>query len=269
MKTMTGIAIGALDALPDLLRQVGVRVRTCTSRRDLLIECGSPGTAVVILHASMSQSEDIHSLCLHLQASLRLRVVMLGVDDVAARARMLYSGADVCLPGDAGEEEIIATILAMTRRFLQWSAAEASWRACDRPVTHPRPEPALTSGTWELDLDAKLLRAPSGATIVLTPFECCILDITARHAQRLLRHSTWARLKERLLPDDTGHTPLKVSVSRLRSKVRRKTGEELPLRTFHRVGYQLTEPLNVRGTVRLSRLEEASEPAAATVMPER
>lgn len=176
---------------------------------------------IVILDVVLP-GEDGYAVARHLRQIASVGILMLtargGADDMA---RGLSTGADLYLVKPVEMDVLVAGIDSLLRRMSTTTRAAAG------------PSPisiwSLTAGGWKL-------RAPDGIELVLAEGERAFLQpLIARPGQTIDRDT----LIQGLTDDPAGFDPhrLEVLLHRLRARVKKQTGRELPLRAVRGSGY--------------------------------
>ncbi|WP_158628863.1 response regulator transcription factor [Dyella choica] len=148
-------------------------------------------------------------------------VVLSGLDSTAHRVRGLIEGADVYLTKPVDVEVLAASLHSLRRRVgnaASYEVANTDWR--------------LEAGGWRL-------LAPNGTIIALSMPERLLLN---RLAVSSPEPTTRTALIDEFAAAIPGFDPtrLEMLIHRLRQKVSKKAGEELPLIAVRGVGYTLT-----------------------------
>jgi two-component system KDP operon response regulator KdpE len=140
---------------------------------------------------------------------------------VGSRVRALELGADDFLAMPFDIEELVARARAILRRL-------------DIP-TPPRQAPSFRSGDLEVDYDTHEVRL-AGRPVDLTPTEYRVLYHLVRNPGYVLRHGT---LIEKVWgPGSDSVDLLRVSVGRLREKLKDDAGAPRYIRTERGLGYR-------------------------------
>lgn len=147
-------------------------------------------------------------------------VVLSGLDSTAHRVRGLTEGADVYLTKPIDVEVLAASLHSLSRRVSNSASYE------------------LASTGWHLEGGGWRLVAPNGVIVALSMPERLLLN---RLASSSPEPTTRAALIEEIAMIIPGFDPsrLEMLIHRLRQKVTRKAGEELPLIAVRGVGYTL------------------------------
>lgn len=145
-------------------------------------------------------------------------VMLTGRGEVPDRVRGLNEGADAYLSKPVDIDVLVSTLHSLARRL----------RA-------PR---QTTAGSWRLDANGWCLIAPSGDNVALTKTERRLLEaLIERPNQIVSRDALIARLTADVYDFDTHR--LDSLIHRLRGKVQRVLGKQLPLNAVHGEGYVL------------------------------
>ncbi len=109
---------------------------------------------------------------------------------------------------------------------------------------------AATAGSnaWQLISEGVALVAPNGMRVSLTATEAELLRWLIAHEHQVCSHAELG-LALRLLPEEFDKHRIEVIVSRLRAKVQRQTGHELPLQSLRGQGYRFSSAAQGRRTV--------------------
>ncbi|GLQ89874.1 response regulator transcription factor [Dyella flagellata] len=167
-------------------------------------------------------NEDGFKIISQLRALSDIGIVVLsGLDSTAHRVRGLIEGADVYLTKPVNVEVLAASLHSLSRRVGNAASYE------------------LASTDWRLEAGGWRLVAPNGAIIPLSMPERLLLN---RLAASSPEPTPRAALIDEIAAAIPGFDPgrLEMLIHRLRLKVAKKAGEELPLMSVRRVGYTLT-----------------------------
>jgi two-component system, OmpR family, KDP operon response regulator KdpE len=149
-------------------------------------------------------------------------IVLSARDGQAGKVEALDAGADDYVTKPFGMDELLARIRAALRRAA------------------PRPDTAVIhTGAFTLDLTAKRLTSTDGRDVRLTPIEWHMLEVLARHpdklvAQRQLLREVWGPAYE----TETGY--LRVHLANLRRKIEPDPSRPRYLITEPGIGYRFT-----------------------------
>ncbi|WP_305783361.1 response regulator [Symbioplanes lichenis] len=149
-------------------------------------------------------------------------IVLSARDAQASKVEALDAGADDYVTKPFGMDELLARIRAALRRAT------------------PQPESAtITTGDFTVDLAAKRLTTATGQDVRLTPIEWHMLEVLARHpdklvAQKQLLREVWGPAYE----NETGY--LRVHLANLRRKLEPDPSRPRYLITEPGIGYRFT-----------------------------
>ncbi len=149
-------------------------------------------------------------------------IVLSARDDQAGKVQALDAGADDYVTKPFGLDELLARIRAALRRAA------------------PQPEAAtVTTADFTIDLSAKRLTTTDGGDVRLTPIEWHMLEVLARHpdklvAQKQLLREVWGPAYE----NETGY--LRVHLANLRRKLEPDPSRPRYLITEPGIGYRFT-----------------------------
>ncbi|NJC41707.1 DNA-binding response OmpR family regulator [Brevundimonas alba] len=164
-------------------------------------------------------------------------IVLLEEGDVVDRIVALELGADDFLQHPVDPREVLARAKRLLRRGAQRSTGLL---ANDNGSEAGEP--------WVLNVVSRLLRSPAGAVCGLSRGDIQLIDSLTNPAGVLAMNM-----------DSTEANNLRVSVSRLRRKFRRNSGQDLPIRNIWGQGYTFNAQLKRIG----SSAAHASGTAAA------
>jgi DNA-binding response OmpR family regulator len=154
--------------------------------------------------------------------------------DTDGRIEGYQKGADLCFAKPVDGDELTAAIHSLVRRI---GRAEV-----------PAGEAAEPSAQWTFDPAQWLLQAPNGNAVRLNSSEMRVI-------QRLVESAGTAVAREELRIElghghgGSGNQKLDALISRLRSKIRRRTASPAPVQTLHGRGYLFSAPVRVTGTL--------------------
>lgn len=167
--------------------------------------------------------QDGFAVTRQLRAASAIGIIMLtGRGGTGDRVRGLSEGADAYLCKPVEIEVLAATLHSLARRLCGGSEGGDT----------------SSSNGWRLDANGWCLIAPGGGMVALTMAERRVLgELVAATGEAVHRETLIAALT----PDTYDFDPhrLETLVHRLRRKVTEGTGEALPLRAVHGVGYVL------------------------------
>ena len=184
------------------LRAHGMAVETAADGAEALNLLNGLPFDIVVLDIMMPHVDGIQVLQALKPMTAKPRILVLSArDQVQDRVDALNLGADDYLVKPYAFEELLARMLALSRR----NFAEAS--------------PALTHGRLQLDTAIQLARV-DGTALTLTPKEYALLELLLRRKGHVLsRAAIFAQLYES--DSDSSDTVLEVLMSTLRAKLAR------------------------------------------------
>lgn len=175
---------------------------------------------IVVLDIGLP-GEDGYAVARHLRQIASVGILMLtaraGADDMA---RGLSTGADLYLIKPLDMDVLAAGVESLLRRMSITARTETD---------APRSDWSLIAGGWKL-------RAPDGEELVLAEGERAFLrPLLAQPGQTIQRDT----LIQALTDDPAAFDPhrLEVLLHRLRTRVKKQTGRELPMRAVRGTGY--------------------------------
>jgi DNA-binding response OmpR family regulator len=142
------------------------------------------------------------------------------------RLEGLSAGADAYLVKPVDLDELV---LVLNRLIARCTANSQTVISATSRANDPL-------GLWLLQIATATLQAPDGSSIRLTISELQLLQVLTSKAGDACSHAEICRALG-LLPDEWSRHRLEVIISRLRRKVVREIGLELPLRTVRGTGY--------------------------------
>jgi DNA-binding response OmpR family regulator len=208
------------------LRQFGHTVETFASAALFYRHLAVNHVATAILDIGLPD-EDGLSICRHLRAHDK----QMGIIFVTARSQRqdrlqgLEGGADAYLIKPVDFDELLLTLNRLRDRYREANEPDA-WNIEE------------TTGKWQINLDNASLTAPNGATIGVSLNEIQLLRFLQTHAPQPCT-PTQLGMAMGLLPEEFDKHRVEVVVSRLRSKVKRISGLNIPIRAHRGLGYSL------------------------------
>ena len=167
-------------------------------------------------------------LCTQVRPRIRSGIVACtGYGDRSQKLNLLHSGVDAYLDKPMDPEELLAVLSSVLRR----TSATAP-----RPAVSPMLPGNTHQAPWRLDRVQMLLLAPNGKSVGLSQAECLFLSALFSQADRFMPRQD---LISAYAEQDIGMNGprLETLVSRLRSKVTREGGLQLPVRAWYGRGY--------------------------------
>jgi two-component system phosphate regulon response regulator OmpR len=215
-------------ALEGYLATHGCRVAATASAHSLdrLIESDSFDLAIIDMAL---EGEDPLSLARRLCDRSRLGIVMLTASlDPIERIVALEAGADDCLARPFELRELLARLRAILRRLAKTEVPAALSGLNGR---------ALAFGACALDMEARMLRGPTGREMALTEMEIALLRAFIEHPNQALNRDELAELAygRTWNPFDRS---LDIRISRLRRKIERDPNKPEVILTVRGIGYR-------------------------------
>lgn len=175
--------------------------------------------------------EDGFAIARRLRDRSGIGIVMLTARGQSVdRISGLEIGADAYMVKPVELRELEAQVRTLLRRVRASGSPEAAAPSAPGWVFEPV--------TWRLV-------SPSGAAVRLTAAERQFLALLTRHpAQPVSRAEVFRMLGKRQW--EAGDRSVDSLVRRLRAKVERQTGEDLPVQSVHAIGYAFTAPVVMR-----------------------
>lgn len=209
------------------LRQRGLDVHTFNSAETFYRFLATRPRTVAVLDIGLP-GEDGLTIARHLRShDPHMGIVFLTArhlrDD---RLKGLSAGADAYLLKPVDLDELVLVLNRLvTRCNADHNATASNFRRSNDP-----------KGEWLLKIATAMLVAPDGSGIRLTVSEIQLLQVLTQKAGETCSHSEICRALG-LLPDEWSRHRLEVIISRMRRKVVREIGIDLPLRTVRGMGY--------------------------------
>ncbi len=172
---------------------------------------------------------DGFSITRYLASKQHCAVIITSVrETLEDRVKGYEAGADIYMTKPVDPEELVAAIEMIGRRFNAERKGEET----------PPPE---TGQGWRVDNDRRCLCAPNGELAPLTAREVRLLRALAETDRNILNR----REVEDIIGEEgqVSRSSLDTLLSRLRAKVRDRTGLELPLATNHNLGFSFLAPI--------------------------
>lgn len=172
--------------------------------------------AILILDYRLPGENGL-SIAAHVRAHSATGIIMLTAkNSIEDRLRGHEAGADFYLTKPVDLRELGASVRTLFRRL---------------EITDQKPR-------WTVDESGFTLFAPNGRSVPLTPNELALLRPLASPSGVVVSRSALLTALG-YAPDDIANRNLDAALRRLRLKVRDQTGDALPLRTVHSIGYMI------------------------------
>ncbi len=205
------------------LSSKGYAVFEAENGREALNGIVSARPDVIILDLGLPDMDGVE-VARQIRQTCKTPIVILSVrEDEEDKVAALDAGADDYLTKPFGEEELLARLRAVMRRFIGTPESEAPFKA----------------GHLKVDISKRLVQV-RGVPVSLTPTEYDILKILVLHAGRVVTHKqifseVWATTEEQ---EGISHL-LRVTISNLRSKLEPNPQKPSYILTEPAVGYRL------------------------------
>lgn len=216
-------------SLADFLLISGHEVSEAGSAIELYRLMGEKSYDVAVVDINLPH-HDGFSITKYLSQSKLCSVIITSVRDaVADRVHGYQCGADIYMVKPVEPEELAAAIDRLGTR--------------QQPEPEKAPEPSAE--VWTYDAGTRRLWPPGRRSVSLTARETQLISIFVEADGAILkREDILAGFAE----TDSGEARGRIDtlISRLRSKVRKISGRELPLATVHNAGLEFSVPLRRR-----------------------
>lgn len=186
--------------------------------------------AVAILDIGLPD-EDGLSICRH----LRTHNKQMGIIFVTARSQRLdrlqglEDGADAYLIKPVDLDELILILNRLRERHDGTSETPPSTAASGN-----------TAGDWQINLAAASLTSPAGVSVALTMNELQLLRLLKDRSPEPCTPMELG-MAMGMLPDEFDKHRIEVIISRLRTKISRLSGANIPIRSHRGMGYSLSD----------------------------
>ena len=203
-----------------------VAVAGCAESLDRMLASDAADLAVIDMSL---EGEDPLALARRLSEEARLGILMLTSNpDPIERIIALEAGADDCLTRPFEQRELLARMKAVLRRLAKIAAPQ--------PIAGFNGR-AFAFGACALDLEARLLRDPTGREMALTEMEIALLRAFIEHPNQALNRDELAELAygRTWNPFDRS---LDIRISRLRRKIERDPNRPEVILTVRGIGYR-------------------------------
>jgi two-component system, OmpR family, response regulator len=227
------------DMLGDYLSSFGYRVTTAADGRQMRAALDASPFELVLLDLGLP-GEDGLTLARELRSGTDLGIIIVtGRGQPVDRVVGLEIGADDYIAKPFDLRELVARVRSVLRRTR--TAAVST----PKETTERESVDQLTFDGWVIDLAARSLRNPDGATVALTTGEFDLLSVFARHANRVLSRD---ELMDLIHQREAGpfDRAIDVQVGRLRRKIERDPGRPERIKSVRGVGYIFTPRVAVQ-----------------------
>lgn len=201
------------------LRRMGFDVEATAYAAEAVRQLAIQPADIIVLDVGLPDGDGFE-----VARRLRLEMAQMGIvmltarGDVRDRVRGLSEGADAYLSKPVDIDVLAATLYSLGRRL--------------------RTVPPQTAADWRLGAGGWCLLSPAGQTVALTRTESRIMETLIRHRNQVVAREALIEALATNVYDFDPHR-LESLIHRLRKKVSKVLGQELPLNTVHREGYVL------------------------------
>jgi DNA-binding response OmpR family regulator len=213
------------DMLQEYLLDQGFAVSTAAGAASAREVLAGRAVDLVVLDLRML-GEDGLSLARELRVRGGMGIVMLTASGSAVdKVIGLEVGADDYLAKPFDPRELVARIRSVRRRI--------------RPapvVASPPAQRAVRFGRCVLELDTRRLYALDGTEVAVTAMELELLEVFARHPNRVLSRGELLDLAH-TRDNEPFDRSIDIRVARLRQKIEPSPGKPKTIKTVHGVGY--------------------------------
>ena len=220
--------------LADALQQKGYLALLAENGEQMWQQLSGNDIALIIMDLYLSQ-EDGLQLAREVRAQFSMPIMMLtGKGDETDRVLGLELAADDYMMKPFSLRELMARIHALIRRSTQLTPTLA--KAIDE--SHE----CLSFGHWLLDLTARQLRNQQGQLVILTLGEFSLLEVLAKHPDRVLTREQLLDMSRGLVSDVFDRT-VDVLILRLRRKIEQNPKTPEFIKTQRGLGYLFQGPV--------------------------
>ena len=220
--------------LADALQQKGYLALLAENGEQMWQQLSDNDIALIIMDLYLSQ-EDGLQLAREVRAQFSMPIMMLtGKGDETDRVLGLELAADDYMMKPFSLRELMARIHALIRRSTQLTPTLA--KAIDE--SHE----CLSFGHWLLDLTARQLLDQQGQQVILTLGEFSLLEVLAKHPDRVLTREQLLDMSRGLVSDVFDRT-VDVLILRLRRKIEQNPKTPEFIKTQRGLGYLFQGPV--------------------------
>ena len=220
--------------LADALQQKGYLALLAENGEQMWQQLSGNDIALIIMDLYLSQ-EDGLQLAREVRAQFSMPIMMLtGKGDETDRVLGLELAADDYMMKPFSLRELMARIHALIRRSTQLTPTLA--KAIDE--SHE----CLSFGHWLLDLTARQLLDQQGQQVILTLGEFSLLEVLAKHPDRVLTREQLLDMSRGLVSDVFDRT-VDVLILRLRRKIEQNPKTPEFIKTQRGLGYLFQGPV--------------------------
>jgi DNA-binding response OmpR family regulator len=214
------------DSMCTFLDALGFEVRGAASAADLEALWNAQTADILVLDVNLPDDSGF-AVAQRMRASSRVGIIMLTArSQVNDRIAGLEAGADNYLVKPVNLRELAAAVKGLARRL-------------EPPV---EPDDGTLPLPWTLDAVTWSLVAPSGVAVALTAAEFSLMNaLSGSPGESVSCDAILCALGKAAV--DTNRRSLDSVLSRLRRKVERETGLQLPVKSVRSLGYVFASPL--------------------------
>jgi two-component system, OmpR family, response regulator len=211
------------EFLSQHLREQGVEVSVFPDSNDLLTDGGAYSFGFYVVDLMLPGVNGLELIKLIRRRSEVGLLVVSGQLAPDVFNQIVSAGADMYLAKPVLFEQVISSIKAVQRRVQPAQSADVP---------------------WSLDLRARQLVAPDGATVDLSDIDMAVMRcLQSAKGVAVTREALCHALGR--TPDGTATDGLNAIIFRLRRRIERATSLTAPLQSKPRVGYLFRAPLKV------------------------
>lgn len=223
---VTEDAADAVASLVDFFRLRGFCSEWSRSKPAILAELSVAAHTILVLDRE-SYCDDASELIRTIRRDHGYEVgiiVLSKAGKIKDRVKGWYDGADACLDRPLDLKELDALVWQLYQRLRAQYGAPGE------------------TDSWALHPHGAILQTPNRHRINLTGAENRIMTLLAKTAGKVIERQTLANaLALGGAPGDTRR--LDVLLSRLRAKVKARSGDELPVKTYRNLGYAFSRDI--------------------------
>lgn len=220
--------------LCDALSQKGYHVREAENGRQMWAQLEAQSVDLVLMDLYLKEEDGLH-LAREVRERFSMPIMMLtGKGDETDRILGLELAADDYMMKPFNLRELTARIHALLRRSYQ--APPSSSNATNQD------HECLRFGVWVLDLTARLLQDQTGKTVTLTLGEFSLLEVLARHPDRIFTREQLIE-QSRGLETEVFDRTVDVLILRLRRKIESNPKTPEFIKTQRGLGYFFQGPV--------------------------
>ncbi|TYL49063.1 response regulator [Marinomonas sp. IMCC 4694] len=223
--------------LCDALSQKGYRVLEAENGRQMWQHLEVEQVDLILMDLYLREEDGLH-LAREVREGFAFPIMMLtGKGDETDRILGLELAADDYMMKPFNLRELTARIHALLRRAHQGAVSSGK--------TINEDHDCLTFGRWVLDLTARILQDQDGQSVTLTLGEFSLLDVLARHPDRIFSREQLIE-QSRGLETEVFDRTVDVLILRLRRKIEANPKMPQFIKTQRGLGYFFQGPVRTR-----------------------